>query len=344
MKTSVTFTVVLLFLVVSAAFFYLNPFDKPIIQREGVLPAEVSMELLEDQAEDQNINFIQIQNLETKQTITLHRKNEKWQMTFPFSYPAEPQLAEGLVTALKLSKKARKLIPEKNWAEYGLQRPSLKVGIETRPGKRHYLSFGDASPIGRNVFARWDNEKEYFLVSTDLKKAFERSPYSLRLKQIFRTPLQEISKVRIKTESEQYEMTYQNGKWIWVEPVSRIGESLLKAQTDEILAAISDLNVKEFLDAEKKSASKLGLSLISPSIKIWGKGKEKESLQLGNEVPTKEAFYAKREDEKVLLLVARNNIRQLFQMVETFAQGKNEQEEAKPNPAVVPIQNDPETN
>ena len=132
----------------------------------------------------------------------------------------------------------------------------------------------------------------------------------------------EVSKIHIRTLNSDYEITKKWGKWFWMEPIPILGKQLPKKQTDEILAAIADLHVKEFLDGEKAPAEKLGFSAASPALQLWGKGKTAEIFRIGREAELQDAYYGLREGEKTYLLAARGNIRNLFQMMETLAQSE----------------------
>lgn len=318
MKTSVTVTFSVLFLVVAALYVRLNPVALPGGASVSSGPVLRVLPLLNDGG----VQWMQIQNLEKKETVTLQKKDGVWRISFPVASPADPLMVEGLATALKLSSKARRLFPERDWDEYGLLKPSLKIGVEAEPGQRRYLYLGDPSPVSNFVFAKWEGEKEYFLVQADLKRAFERSVYSLRLKQIFRTPLDEITKIHIRTLNADYEILKKGQKWFWMEPIPILGKPVSKKQSDEILAVIADLYVKDFLDGEKQSPGALGFSVTSPSVKLW-KGSAKttaEVLKIGKESGPQDAYYGLKENEKNFFLMARGNIRTLFQMMETLGQ------------------------
>ncbi len=319
MKASVTVTFSCLFLGVAVLYARLSPVSMP---GAGTNPAEALLRVL-PLLRDGGVRWIEIQNTPKKETIALEKQEEGWQLLTPVNYPADPLMAEGLATALKLSSKARRLLPEKGWEEYGLLNPDLKIGVEAEPGKKRYLYLGDPSPVGNFVYARWEDEKEYFLVQADLKRAFERSVYSLRLKQIFRTSMQDVSKIHVRTLSADYEILKKGGKWFWIEPIPILGRGVSKSQSDEILGAIADLYVKDFLDQEKGTPVSLGFMASSPSIQLWGKGKKPEVFRIGREAAAQDSYYGMRENEKTFLLAARGNIRGLFQMMETMAQAKN---------------------
>ena len=317
MKTSVTVTIGLLFVVVSGFFYFLAPQPEPLVTGKA---APVSMKLLP--LEDQGpINFIQIQNVQSGETINLERKDGRWTIRHPIVCPAETMIVEGLVTALKLSTRARRLNPEKPWSEYGLAKPLLKVGVQTEYNStRRYLYFGDASPVGRFVFARWEGEKDYFLVNEDLKSAFSRSLYSLRSKQLFRTPVQRIVKIRVRSGANEYEVERRGSKWFWLEPIPILGQVVSKRQIDDINGQLGELFVKEFIDDGKKTRADYGFTLLSPWLKVWDNEGKEEIFRVGQEIPDKDSFVLMREGDSSFFLVARSNISAFLQKFEAMAQ------------------------
>ncbi len=317
MKTSVTFSVLALFAAVMAAYFLWEPQPLKNISE----PKAPVMEKIMPADEKAPVRWLQIQNMENNQILTLEKKGETWMLRFPVESPADTFMVDGLATALRVSNRSQRMKPEKIWEEYGLLKPSLKIGVETEPGHRRYLCIGDHSPVGTYYYARWEGESEYFLISEDFKKAFSRSLYSLRLKQVFRTPLNQVTKMRIRTLDKEYEVEKKEDTWYWLEPIDLLGKQLEKKYVDQLVSQYADLYVKEFLDNEKRPEAELGFTLTSPWIRLWGtdKGKTVEEIKIGEEEPTRDSFIAYNASDKAYFLIARQNVRKLFQIFETMA-------------------------
>ena len=315
MKLSTTVVFSLLFVTVAGFYTYLNPrSDSP-----ATLSQVASLRLVPLEGDDR-IDWIQIQNLERKEIITLTLQGDDWVLKYPVSYPTDPLIANGLVTALTLSTVNRRSLPQESWGEYGLRNPSIKIGIQTkRDKKRRYLYLGHESPVGGHVYAKWEGAKDYFLLDVNLKRAFDRSLYSLRQKQVFRTPVGDISRVYSKTFSRELELARQNGEWVWMKPEAISGRPVPKERTDELLILLRDLFVKDFLDTEKKNRSEYGITDEGMSIKVWGSSAAPEVFYLGQEETTKDGFYGTRAGENIIFLVARDNVRVLFEMLEAAA-------------------------
>lgn len=303
MKAGTTTAFLLLFILVGVCYLYLDPVHNPPLNAP-VLSQDVF------HSADGEITMIQIQNLERNETLKLVNENGQWKITYPIQYPADPMMAQGLNAALKFSHKARRLVPEKGWDEYGLLRPAIKIGVENKPGQRRYLYLGDKSPVGPFVYARWEGEKDYFLVSQDLKAAFDRSLYGLRLKKVFRLPLKDVTGLYLHRGAATYEIKKQKtGEWVWSEPVSALNKKVSEQSVVEILNRLQDLNAKEFLDNEKTVKDFEGDTIV---LRLHA-GDQSEKIKVGGEMELQDAFRAMRSDESVPLLISRPNLNSVFQ-------------------------------
>ena len=315
MKFSTTLIFSALFTAVGGFYLYL----KPVEVSQPTAPPVATPQMLLKLKEGDRINRIRISNLKVKESVELVRKKETWFLSSPVEYPADPILSEGLSAALALSAKARRLIPEKSWEEYGLLEPSMQLEIGTeKSSERRHLLFGDPTPIGDFIFARWEGSGDYFLVSADLRRVFDRSLYSLRLKQVVRTPVGEISKIQVRTANGEYTVLRRDAKWFWAAPFEISGKTLKSDGLGEMIGQLEALFIKEFLD-DPREARGSGISAASNWVKVWGKEKQPEIIFLGSELTTSDAFYAQRETEKVVFLIARGNIRSLFETFEILA-------------------------
>ena len=333
MKSSTTAVISLLFVTVAGAYYYFNPEDSArsrpeILHSTRILPLaekeEISRIEIHPPKKSAGPPSLAAENAGQKNSLVLEKKGGKWRLASPVSYAADPVVSEGLETALLVSTKARRLFREKDWSEYGLGNPAFKIGVGIEPGgKNRVLALGDVSPVAEQIYARWEGEEEYFLVDANLKKAFDKSLYSLREKRIFRRPLEEAAKVHVKTFSGDYELARQKDSWYWLEPIVILGEPAADSAVREILEGISGLYIKEFLDGTKKKDRELGLSGLGPSISVWGKGKDPEVLWAGREAAGRDGFFARRQDEGVVLLVASGNLRAFFEKVEKSAPHPN---------------------
>lgn len=324
MKASVTYTFVGLFAAVAVCYYFIGtPLSKPaaplVVSGDGQLLPFTS---------EQTLRLIQIQNLVRKETITLESAGESWYLRHPANYLADKMMAEGLVSALRVSTKSRRLIREKGWDEYGLSRPDIKIGVEVKENShRRYLFLGDQSPVANSVYARWDGEEEYFLLDARLKQAFDRTLYSLREKRLIRVPVQSVEKIHMQTFKGSYELSRQDGKWYWTEPVARIGKQVSDEKVYQLLLLLSELHIKEFVDGKSVESKEFGFLRSAPYMQLWTSDKT-SIMRVGKEVVEHDAYYAMLEDEKVVLEISKGLMDGLFQIFDRVPEKTEEEKKA----------------
>lgn len=327
MKFSLTVVFFLLFLVVVSAYIYLVP----TASRQGsVSKNDLNSRLLQLEDDDE-ITTLEIENNSEKEKIIFAKEEHRWFLREPVHGAADKLLIDGLTAALTLSSKARRLTPESGWQEYGLEKPALKVGLATQKHQEiKRLYFGDKSPVGDFVFARWEDEDEYFLLDPNLMKAFQRSAYSFREKKIFHQPLKQLSTIRIQNESEVYEVNRQDSGWVWVEPIEFIGQPITPGDADLMVNLMRGLYIKDFLGAETGAAEK-GFGMLGPETVLEMRSIDNEvseALHLGEELPVRDAFYARKNGEPEVFLVARDKIGEVFAFFRALASAKLDGAEA----------------
>lgn len=322
MRFSLSVVFFLLFLVVVSAYVYLVPSSGP--KPGSVSKPDLNSRLLQLEDNDE-ITTLEIENVSEKEKIIFVKEERRWLLREPVQGAADKLLVDGLTAALTLSSTARRLTPESGWNEYGLENPPLKVGVATRKHQEiKRLYFGDKSPVGDFVFARWQNEAEYFLLDPNLMKAFQRSAYSFREKKIFHQPLKQLSTIRIQNESEVYEVNRQDSGWVWVEPIEFIGKPITPGDADLVVNMMRGLYIKDFLGAETDAAEK-GFGMLGPETVLEMKSIENdvsEVLHLGEELPVRDAFYARKNEESEVFLVARDKIGEVFALFRSLASAR----------------------
>ena len=311
MKLGRTLAIILVFGFAVGIYLFQHRIDKDII---SIIPDEVSRNFSLDAKEQ--VTRIEIQDRAKKTEIVLEfLKDEGWMITAPGVYPAGGQTANGLVAALRFASKQTRIRADKEWGEYGLETPSLEIRLVTDKKKKAALTIGTTSPVGKAVYGRWTSERGYMLLPPELKSSFEVSLYDLREKRIFNTPPAQVQKVLIEMGPNSYEWKKEKGKWFWLEPVEKIGKTIPSRRMEFILAALSELYVKEFLDKNKQSKAELGFFMVHDRIRITGASGAEENFFFGNEVPVKNAYYGMKEETGKVILIDRVKVFQLLDIL-----------------------------
>ena len=237
------------------------------------------------------------------ETAFLKTQDKSWQIIRPIRYPAESLIVDGLVSLLKLSPRARQLSFEGLGAdEFGFDKPELTVCVSTdRTSKERCLLVGSNAIIAKGAYAKWEDESKYFLVSRDFLKAFDKTLYSVRKKQIFALLEKDILSIVFLSREKELFIKHDGKNWTLEKPVKA---TLGSEAMNNLLVQLNGLYVKEFLDGENARNPKLGFEPQSKHIRITFRDGSQETLIQGREAKGKDAYYAKKDDDKIVLLIS----------------------------------------
>jgi len=253
-----------------------------------------------------------------KTKIMLRKENGVWMLERPVRCLAEGQVAEGFAIAARMASQQPRLRAEKEWGEYGLAKPEFEIKFGLTGKRMVTLLIGAQAPIGKAVFARWAEERGFFLLPPEMKAMFRQSVYGLREKRLFRAPSDKIQKIYVEMGEQTYQWKKDGGQWYWFEPVAKFGKKIPAGQMDLVLEGIRSLHAREFLDSNEKSKAELGFFMIHDLIRVESEDGKKETFYFGNEVPEKNAYYGFLEGEEVVFFVDRVNVVGLFDLMRKF--------------------------
>lgn len=311
-KRTLFFLGVLLFLV---AFYYLTVHRKPSGENVFSFSPEVKQATVLALENKEQVNRLTINDTEAGTSLSLEReKDGSWQVVQPVRYPAEPIVANGFVSLLKLTPRLRQLSFDPSQAEeFGLDRPRLSVCVSTNlKSKMQCLSVGSDAAIAEGVYARWEHEPRYFLIDSKFLKAFDKTLYSVRKKQVFTLSDQEVTGVQFRSSKQEFKIEKKGEEWMLLEPVKAV---LGADAVSDLLVRLNELYVKDFLDPEDFKNSKLDLERGVRVIRITFRDGSRETLIQGREAAGRDAYYARKETADVVLLIA---IGKLDRVEETF--------------------------
>lgn len=337
MKLVRTIVFILLFAAVVAIYLFQARLAK---QTLTIVPDEVNRTVVI--TPEDPVDRVELRDSIQKTELTLRKENGGWVLERPVRYPAEGAIAEGFVIAARMASRLPRLQAEKEWGEYGLAKPDLEVRFDL-PGKRTAtLQIGAEAPVGKAVFARWTDERGFFLLPKEMKAMFRQSVYALRQKRLFRQPADKMRKIFVEMGEHSYEWkkddppekqdearpSSQGGRdWYWLEPVGRLGQKISPERIGLVQQSLQNLYVKEFLDDNKKSKAELGFFLIHDRIWIEYEDGKKEVFYFGNEVPEQNAYYGFLEGEDAIFFVDRAKVIQLLDLLQNV---EKETEDRRP--------------
>ncbi|HPW65129.1 MAG TPA: hypothetical protein PLY30_03120 [Candidatus Omnitrophota bacterium] len=122
MKLGRTIVICLLFALAIAVYLYRARIDRDIL---AISPDEVSRGFSMEPGEQ--VIRIEIRNPAAGTALTLEKVRETWRIVSPVNSLAEQQAVSGLAVALRFASQQTRLRAEKDWAEYGLEKPGMEV-------------------------------------------------------------------------------------------------------------------------------------------------------------------------------------------------------------------------
>lgn len=311
MKFGRTIVFILLFALVGAVYLFQKHLGK-----QTATPDEVNRTVTI--SKNDPIERVELRGAVPKTRITLRKENGGWMLEQPVRYPAESQIVEGFLIAARMASQKPRLRAEKEWEEYGLAKPEIEIVFDL-PGKRVVtLQIGAQAPIGKAVFAKWAEERGFFLLPAEMKAMFCQTVYGLREKQLFRIPTDRIQKIYVEMGPYGYQWKKDNGQWYWFEPVEKFGRKISEEHMDCVLDGLQILHIREFQDHNKKSKAELGFFMIHDRIWVESEDGTKTTFHFGNEVPGKNAYHGFREGEDVVFLVDRAKVVEFFDLLKTI--------------------------
>lgn len=330
-----TTTVFLTFLLSSLGAYYYFSGNFPRDAQARLAPAKIL-----SLAEGDTISALRLENRISGEKIFLRRASGGWRLESPVSYPAEDFLVEGMIRALTFSRRERRFPLEgKAETEFGFDSPDIKLSLETT-GSPHERTFlvGSTSPVGTGVYARLEDENEYFLIPAELKSSFERSLYSLRQKKVFRLEWDQLMWIQVRMGKTQFRIEKAGEKWRWGIPRGEGENEISVEKVSELIYPFQALYIKDFLDKADPRKAEFGLGTSSAFLAAGVKGGRMEKLVLGAEVPEKEARYVFRDREDLVLLVSERNLKMILEGFEVAFQelGRDNQRKAQRGPGKNP--------
>jgi uncharacterized protein DUF4340 len=187
---------------------------------------------------DASIDSIAIQKKDAS-AITLERKNGKWAITAPAAFPADQDVAGGVVTSLS-PVTADSVVEDKptDVSKYGLNAPSLTVTVREKKGKSDEISFGDDVPAGSLVYAQHKGDPKVYTLSSSIKTSLDKSVNDLRDKRLLTFDTNQLTRIELasaKTDAE-FGKNSQN-EWAIVKPEPYRADNF---QVEELLRKLSD--------------------------------------------------------------------------------------------------------
>ena len=231
-------------------YIYFYEWDKPATTTEEKEKAFAAVQA-------DNIEELQIKAA-SGETSHLRKGANGWELVEPVK--AEADASEATSVASNLGSLEIQRVVEENpadLAQYGLNPPRVDVAFRLKDEKdfRHLL-VGEKTPTGGDLYAKLQNDKKVFLISSFLDNTFNRTPFDLRDKSILEFDREKVDSIEITTGKESVQLTRSGTEWKVSKPFSARGDY---GTIEGLVTRLSSGQMQRIVDTENKDPKTFGL-------------------------------------------------------------------------------------
>jgi hypothetical protein len=153
---------------------------------------------------------------------TVRKEGGAWKLVEPTATAADESEVSGITNVLATAEVVR-VVDENPGSlnEYGLSNPRIAVSFKAEGDKDYrHLYLGDKTPTGQDLFARRDDEKKVFLISSFQETSLNKTPFDLRDKTILNVDRDKVDGVEMTAGTQTVAITKDGGDWKLTKPVS----------------------------------------------------------------------------------------------------------------------------
>jgi Domain of unknown function (DUF4340) len=145
-----------------------------------------------------------------------------WKLIEPAAAPADESELSGIANALATADVIRVVDPNPaSLNDYGLSNPRIEIDFRASGDKDYRKLFvGEKSPTGADLFARRNDEKQVFLISSYQETALNKATFELRDKNVLKVDRDKIDGLALTAGSQTVAIAKDGGEWKLTKPVA----------------------------------------------------------------------------------------------------------------------------
>ena len=188
--------------------------------------------------------------------VVLAKDNSgNWSMTAPKPLRVDQSAVRNIVSSLS-SLSADRLLEDKagDLKAYGLNQPSLVVGITEKNNKTQKLLVGENTPTGSAAYAKLDGDPRVFTIASYTKNNFDKTVNDLRDKRLLPVDSDKISSLELITKKQDIEFGRSKDQWQIVKPKALRADPM---RVDDLVRALQNatMDVSSSEDDKKNAAA-----------------------------------------------------------------------------------------
>jgi hypothetical protein len=245
-----------------------------------------------------SIEEVQVKSA-TGETTRLRRGASGWEIVEPLKANADPSELSSLTSNLS-SLEVQRVVDENpaDLAQYGLNPPRVDVGFRTKNDKEfRHLLVGEKTATGGDLYAKLQNEKKVFLISSFLDNTFNRTTFDLRDKKILEFDREKVDSVEIANGRDTIQLVRSGDQWKIAKPVEARGDY---GTIEGIVTRLSSGQMQRIVDPDGKDLKPYGLDKPATTATVTA-GSARATLLLG--MTEAQSVYAKDASRPMVFAV-----------------------------------------
>jgi hypothetical protein len=155
------------------------------------------------------------------EATTATKDGATWKLTEPTAVAADESEVSGVANTLASADIVR--VVDENPAslnDYGLSNPRVEIAFKAAGDKDYRRLFlGEKSPTGADLFAKRNDEKKVFLISSFQEASLNKSAFDLRDKSILKVDRDKIDGVELTAGGPPLKIAKDGGEWKLKSPI-----------------------------------------------------------------------------------------------------------------------------
>jgi len=260
-----------------------------------------------------NVQADKIEELSVKaasgETTRLKKDSGTWQVVEPSSMNAADSEMTSMTQSLA-SLEIQRVVDENppDLSQFGLAQPKVDVGFRASgQTSLTHLLIGDKTPTGGELYAKTQDQKKVFLISSYLDSTFNRTPFDLRDKAILKFDRDKVSALEIMRPKDSMTLAKNGSQWSLGKPIRATADS---ATVEGLIGQIQSAQMVALTANEAKDLKQYGLDRPRVTTTISTDGGPSTTLEVGKSAPDG-TFYALDASRRLVFTISQALVTEL---------------------------------
>ena len=154
-------------------------------------------------------------------TSHVQKADGTWKITAPEAAPADQGELSSITGGLA-SLDIQRVVDENagDLKQYGLEPAKIEVEFRAKGDKAaRRIQFGEKTPTGGDLYARFPDQKRVFLVSSFVDSTFNKNTFALRDKTIIKIDREKVDRIEIVADKRSVTLAKTGNEWQIVAPI-----------------------------------------------------------------------------------------------------------------------------